>query len=213
MGQYVDKTLVSGMLPTTDFVKVLQKNGYVIMLAHDSEHKIRKHPKKSYIGTHQKPTHTLIILVDPDSSVMSGAQYFAKMLSRIPSIKSDNVPHNYDIIIVPCEAPGSNITNKLSEFVSDGNANKGYVRIVIYDYRTYFTSVRVRHINAPKARILTEEEIVELTNSLYMDRTALRKIRSNEVVCVWLGAEPGEVLLEECRSEVTGAETIASYVV
>lgn len=213
IGQYADKNLVNGVLPIPDFVKHLQKSGYIMMLAHDKSEKIRKHPKRSYPGTHNKPTHTLLVLVDPDSDVMNGAQNFAKMLGRIPNIKSESMSHNYDIIIAPQQAPGSNITNKLSDFVSDGNDRRGYVRIVIYDYRTYFTSVRTRHIGASRARILSETEATELTHSLYLDRTALRKIRSTDVMCVWLGAEPGDVLFEECRSEVTGTEVIASYVV
>jgi DNA-directed RNA polymerase subunit H (RpoH/RPB5) len=197
--------LENGLLEQSDFAAMVQYSGYIMLEAKDAEGKIRKKIRDMHESTRKRETKTIIVLLDQHSNYITAAQYFSKLLHLIPNIKNPDIEYNMDIIIVPYEYPGSNITNKLLEYISTGDTSKGYIRFMIYEYN-YFMSVKMESVSVCPSRILSAEEAKEIPRELHTKPINMKKMRVVDVVAVWLGAEVGDIIEEEIPSEATGIE-------
>ncbi|MFA6089420.1 MAG: DNA-directed RNA polymerase subunit RpoH/Rpb5 C-terminal domain-containing protein [Candidatus Woesearchaeota archaeon] len=176
-----------------------------MMEASDSPDKDRRLIIGMNPATNAKATKTILVLLDKYSNYISAAQQFIKLLNKIPDIKSSHLEFNLDIIIVPYENPGSNITNKLLEYASAGSEESGYIRFMVHDY-SFFTSNKMQSTSISPSRIVSKEEEKRVSRELCAKKSSMGKIRVIDAVSVWLGAEIGDVIEEDIPSEATGIE-------
>jgi DNA-directed RNA polymerase subunit H (RpoH/RPB5) len=186
-----------------EFTQNIQFVGHVIIETKDADDKDRRYPKNMHPSTLKKPIKTIFVLLDRYSTSISSAQHFTQLLMKIPNIKSKEVDHNMDIIIIPYQTPGTNITNKLGEYTYLGDSKKGFIRFMMYEY-SYFTSNKMKSINVVPSRIILREEEAGVLDEIKCSRPALSKAKISETVCVWLGAEIGDIIEEDIPSEASG---------
>jgi DNA-directed RNA polymerase subunit H (RpoH/RPB5) len=201
---------VTGLVKNSEpeeFVSALQYYGYIILEAKDAAHKDRRYPKRMHRHTRSLPVKTLFILLDINSTYVTAASEMVKLMNLVPGIKETQREYNMDIILIPYDIPGSNITNKLAEYSFIGDENNGYIRIDVYKY-ALFTSNKMTHISACPSRIISRKEEEELLAQTHSNKVDLHRMRSSEAVAIWLGAEVGDIVLQEPPSEASGVETI-----
>jgi DNA-directed RNA polymerase subunit H (RpoH/RPB5) len=189
------------------FVNSVQYSGYIMLEAKDGEAKDRRHPKSMHSGTRSFGTKTIFLLLDQNSTHMNSASNFASLLNRVPGIKESRRDYNLDIIVIPYQNPGSNILNKMAEYTFIGAENNGYVRLQLYRY-AWFTSNKMEHVSVTPARIISRTEEQKLCNDIHANKTSMKNIRVSDPVAFWLGAEIGDVILQESPSEATIIEPI-----
>jgi hypothetical protein len=136
-----DLTSVSGdeksktkLLEQDNLTATIQYNGYIMLEACDSDNKDRRFIKSFHPSVKTKPVKTIFILIDKHSFYVKAAQEFVKLLNKVPGIKEPEREYNMDILIISYDPPGSNITNKLSDYASLGSQDAGYIRFFTYDY-------------------------------------------------------------------------------
>jgi DNA-directed RNA polymerase subunit H (RpoH/RPB5) len=194
------------LLSQEDFTPAIQYNGYIMIEAKDGPQRERRHPKGMAPGTKNKLVKTIIILLDKDSTYVSAAQQFVKLLNHVPKIKEPERDFNMDILLITYDSLGTNILNKFDEYTTLGSENAGYIRILPYEYKL-FTSERMKHKSIPPSRVITREEEKKVVAELFADKKDLPKMRVIEPVAVWLGAEVGDMIEELIPSEAAGVET------
>lgn len=198
-------------LDENDLINSIQREGYIMLEAKDTPEKKRKLIKGMNLYTENIPTKTIFALLSRRSEFTTAAAKFDKLLVKIPDIKSGSADFNLDIIIITYEDQKSNITNKFAKYAHAGSNNEGYVRLILHTYKM-FTSNKMKSLNVSPGRILSEVETKNTLKELKIKKVDLPKKRVIDVLCVWLGAEIGDVIEEDVDSEVTGVEVRYSYV-
>jgi DNA-directed RNA polymerase subunit H (RpoH/RPB5) len=205
-----DATKLSGgetkiLLGAETFNSILQRHQYVVIQARDAEDKDRHHPSDMNPETQKMETITLIVLLDMQSSYVENSQKVMSLMNKIPFHREEDRNKNLDILIIPYETPGSNITNKLDDYLSEGSSSSGYVRITLLHYN-YFKSNVMHNVQVSPTVIMPRDEARSKLEELYSTKRAISRTRVSDPVCVWLGAEIGDTLKTEIASEASGIE-------
>lgn len=193
-----DESKKNGFLTQESFIKKIQYDGYILIECVDAPEKRRR------IAYNIPLIKTFIIIFDLESSYLETPAEFVKLMNKIPSF-TENYKFNMDIILVPYNPFSIHFTKKINSYITEETDKKGFIHIYVYDY-SYFSSERPKHKFIPRHRICSIEEEKEILKSLFTKKIDLPKIRINDVMCVWLGAEIGDIIEILFPSECSGYE-------
>lgn len=199
------------ILEENDYIDVVQREGYIMLEAKDSDRKVRKLINDMHPYTLELPVKTIFVILGRYSEYTTSANKFEKLIYKIPGVDPYPKEFNSDIIIITSDKQKSGITNKPGKFAYNGSNSEGFVRITMYDY-SMFTSNRMKNIAVSPAKILSQKNAKKVTKELNISKINMPRMRVNSVVAVWLGAEIGDIVKEIMDSEVTGNELKFLYV-
>lgn len=189
-----------------EFIKNIQYYGYVLMEAKDQADKDRRFHKSVLPVNRKREVKTYILLLDLDSIYAQSSQNFSKVLNRIPGFDESARNYNMDIIIISRRSFNIHLMKKIDSSIDEGDEDNGFIHIYSYKY-SYFTSERPKHKLVAPQRILSKTEEKEILTELSTDKKNLPKIRKDEPISIWLGAEIGDIIEAKCPSEASGIET------
>lgn len=192
-------------LEEDEFIKNIQYYGYILIETKDKSEKDRRFHKTVLPVNRKKPVKTFILLLDLSSTYIQSSQNFTKLLNRVPGFDDNEKDHNIDIIIISYSSLNIHLTKKIDASIKEGDENNGFVHIYSYKY-SHFSSERPKHKLVPPHRILSKEEEREVLNSLFTEKKYLPKIKKDETISIWIGAEIGDVIEVLFPSEASGVE-------
>jgi DNA-directed RNA polymerase subunit H (RpoH/RPB5) len=198
-------------LTDEEFMQTIQFQGYVIIEASDS--KERKRKLRTIPSELRKlPVHTVIILFD-DVDTYTYTPEFKKLISRLPYMKSAR-KYNLDIITIYRSDPSVYLKKTIAKIEKpkgepDGS---GYIKIYSRKY-VALRNINPLHVNAPKCRILSDEEEKEVVSALHTEKRFLPHIYDSDGMLIWYPAEVGDVVEEMHVSESVGLEKIYRIVI
>lgn len=193
-------------LDQTEFVKNIQYYGYILLEFKDSANKERNFSKEVHITTKSKKTITYILLLDLESIYTQSTQNFIKVLNRIPEFDDNNRKNNLEILIISHNELNIHLTKKLDSLIFNGSSESGFLHLFSYKY-LHFSSERPKHLLTAPQRILNKQEAAEVLEVLCAEKNNLPKIRKVDPICIWLGAEIGDIIEAKLQSEISGIET------
>lgn len=193
---------VPDFLDDQTFIKDIQYFGYILLEARDAPDKDRRISNKHK----NRPVRTYIALLDLNSTYSNTSQDYVKLLNRIPGFDSVDKDYNLDIITISHADLSIHIMKKIDASISEGSDTNGFTHIHAWPYR-YFTSIRPNHKLVAEHRILSKAEEEQVLRELYAEKADLPKIKKSEVICIWKGAEIGDVIEVKFISESSGYAT------
>lgn len=183
--------MVSPLLTDKDFTTNIQYDGYIIIETLDAR-KDRRIPKTYHPSTINRKTKTYIIIIDVEITSLASA-FLHKILTRINHIRSNERPHNIDVIIISENELGIHPKKKIEQFKSNGDENAGFVNIIDQLY-TLFISDIFDHKLVPPHRIISKDEEEALIKRERINRSQLPKILKTDVACIIIGAVPDDII-------------------
>jgi len=194
-----------------EFMKIIQFQGYVIVEAKDSSKRHRK-MRNIPASLREFPVSTIIILFDDADTYTHTPEYKDLVLKLLKT--RDLRKHNLEIISISRNYPSVFLRKAIANLEkpkgsSDGS---GYIKIFSRKY-VALRNINPLHVNAPKCRILNEEEEKEVLETLYTEKRALPHIYDSDGMLIWYPAEIGDIVEEMHLSESVGLEKIYRIVV
>jgi DNA-directed RNA polymerase subunit H (RpoH/RPB5) len=181
---------VGTWLPDKEFVDHIQWERYIIIESRDLSIKDRRYPKShNYCKTIK--TKTFIVVSDKDHDLVSAD--IAKILGKLPEIKSSTRKFNMDIIIISENYLSVYAAKKLASYSFVGSETAGYVNLINELFTLFNYDIFTRE-SASKHRILTLQEEDTIIKSLNISKQAIQKISPSDAICIVLGAVPGDVI-------------------
>lgn len=193
-------------LDQDEFIKSIQYYGYVLIEAKDNDKKDRRFHKIVSLINKKKPVKTYILLLDLNSIYVQSSQNFIKILNRIPGFDETEKNYNMDIIIISHFNLNIHLMKKIDSSINEGNDDNGFIHIYPYKY-AHFTSERPKHKLIAQQRILSKNEEKEILETLFTDKKSLPKIKKDDPIAIWFGAEIGDIIEALMPSEASGIET------
>lgn len=170
-------------LKKDEFLKEMMSQQYVITICTNP-----KDGKKVFI-----------VLIEKESKYVKKTENFRKLLEKIESELEDDDSDVYLYLITE---------NPLSSYAK--KALKKYPNFIIKNYLHENFNIEIS--DGPwvdPQRILSKEEEKELCSKhMKINPLSLPGIRINDPVCIWLGAEIGDIIESTRRSEITLNSTV-----
>lgn len=203
---YPEKSRSETYLSGDEFTKNIQYYEYILLEFKDSPDKERIFSKQVHSSTRSKEVETFILILNINSIYSQTSQSFVKLLNRIPNFDNKQRNKNLDIIIISYNELNIHLMKKIESFIFDGNNESGFIHLYPYKY-LHFSSERPLHYLVAPQRILSKKETDSILEYLYTNKKNLPKIKKNDVIAIWLGAEIGNVIEALMQSEISGIET------
>lgn len=184
------------------FLPLIQYHGYIAISARDAKDKVRSF-RKNFRGGEKFPTATLIVLLDANDQFIENSEHFNKLMAQLPLETSDNL----DVLLISNEKPKVNVTNNLKKYYRLPTEEKGYIRFTIYGYH-HFSTRRMESKYVCPSVVLSREEREQKLNSSMQEKAHCPGMMGDDMVAIWLGAEPGDVVYTQCPSESSGITPI-----
>lgn len=195
-----------------DFMKTIQFQGYVIVEAEDSKSRTRKMRNVPEV-LRKLPVRTLIIIFD-DTEKYDKTPEYKKLVNGLPHT-APTKKYNLELITVARKLPSVFLRKAIAIIekpAGDVESGTGYLRIFSRKY-VALCNINPLHVNAPRCRVLNEEEEREALNALYIDKRDLPRVFDSDGMMIWYPAEIGDIVEESHVSESVGLEKIYRVVV
>jgi len=186
-------------------VDILSKFEFLVIKAEDLPDKIRTYPKGSKYEKFK--TITYFTIVAPNSSFMNSTADYQKLMRNVDSdLKSKNRKYNVDSIVIYQYGKEQSFTAfDVTECeCSTTESMKQYYQIIANP---------LTHVCAWPIRILNKEERKKTMDALYVKKKDLPQMFESDPTCFWLGANTGDILLEERGNENCGIRYVYHFVV
>jgi DNA-directed RNA polymerase subunit H (RpoH/RPB5) len=199
-GQYVQ---TKEFLGESEFIKTVQYSGYVQIETKDKPTYKRRYSIVTSETNKNKPVKTFILILDVNSQYGKATQKFTKLINRVPNISKKNRNHNIEILVISKNEFSTHIRRKINTFQTE---EPGYVRIFPHKYVRFTTEVPKNDL-IPPHRILPEDEIKIIMEELNVTKKSeFPKIPITKPICVWLGANVGDLIEILPLSESVGQD-------
>lgn len=197
-------------LTKEQFLKIFQVQHYVVLESEDLPTRQRGTRPSAY-RTSTPPENwkvkTYYLLVDPDE-----VQNFANTPGQlIEAINKLGIPsqrrkdHDRELIIIVRDANDTYINNTLLALqfpaMLQNGAPEGGLHTTFNSYEYFTGCPRPEHVSVPKHHLLSPEEEKKVTVELGLQKNQMGKLRRNEAMVVWLGAEPDQIILIDKSDE------------
>jgi len=205
-----DDPIHTAALTKEQFLKIFQVQHYVVLESEDLPTRHRGTRPSSY-RTINPPANwkvrTYYLLVDPDE-----VQNFANTPGQlVEAIDKLGIPsrrrkdHDRELIIIVRDANDTYINNTIASLQQPAMLQNGQPEgglHTLFNSYEYFTGCpRPEHVSVPKHRLLSPEEEHHVTVELGLQKVQMAKLRRNEAMVVWLGAEPDQIVLIDKKDE------------
>jgi len=181
---------VGTWLPDKEFVELIQWERYCIVEARDLPTKDRRYPK---VDKHCSTIKTKTFIVILDFGYDTNSADLAKILGKLPDIKSTTRKFNMDVLVISQNYLTVHAAKKLAQYEFLGSDVAGYVSLT-NELFTLFMSDIFERASSAAHRILSISEEEEVLKSLCVTKHSLQKIAPSDVKCIILGATTGDVL-------------------
>jgi DNA-directed RNA polymerase subunit H (RpoH/RPB5) len=189
-------------LTKEQFLKIFQSQHYVVLEAEDHNRHRGSRPSQ-YRTVNPPPTwkiKTYYLLVDPDE-----VQNFANTPGQlVEAINKLGIPsqrrkdHDRELVIIVRDANDTYINNTVAALqfpaMLQNGAPEGGLHALFNSYEYFTGCPRPEHVSVPKHHLLTIEEEIKVTQELKIQKHQMAKLRRNECMVVWLGAEPDQIV-------------------
>ena len=187
--------------------KNIQYYEYVLLECQDNDQKDRRFTKDISQANKKLPVKTFILLFYTQTEYLATSSDFVKVLKRIPGFDSETRNYNMDIILISHDAINTYLNKKINNLITNGMENNGYKHIYSYKYCVFTMEIPTHELIANHV-ILTKNREQEILIELNTSKKNLPKIKKNDAVAIWIGAELGDIVKTEHLSEASGVKTV-----
>lgn len=177
------------------FIQEIQLNGYINIMCEDEPDRYRRTPLPNGL-----PLTTCIAIMDRASPQIEKTDSFIKFLKSIPQYKKPT--ENLDILVLTESEISPHILRRVEQDSRAIPADAPRIRIQFHKYDKFKVD-QTRHILAAQHSVLTSEEEANLLTREHITKDQLPKITRDDAKCLWIGAEPGEVVRIVSPAETT----------
>lgn len=177
------------------FIQVIQLNGYVLVTATDAPGRYRRTPLPMGL-----PLVTCIAVMDRTSPQIEKTDSFVRFLKSIPEYKKP--VNNLDILVLTENEISTHIARRVESDMRSAPEDKPRIRVQFHKFDKFKVD-QSRHVLAAKHSVLTEDEETELLSRERISKDQLPKITRDDAKCIWIGAEPGEIVRIVAPTETT----------
>lgn len=201
-GDFLDQAK-SDWLDIKKFVNNIQtsKSKCIVVKTQDNDKKRRRFRTTVSQSNKKKQVITYFVLFDigtvPEST--------KEMVDLTDKITMDRKKFNMEIIFIYDSDVNikRNSIKKLEESRSNGTDREGFLYFDYFDYNIFLTNI-FDHVLVSPHEIIQQDEEQKILSDIHCKKDQLPKILRIDPICVYLGAEVGDILRVKIPTETCG---------